>query len=221
MAQIFLLALAAATFPVLLAAVLVVLTLPEPEGQLAALLAGGMTVSLISGTAILVVLDAAGVLQSSGGSTNPAVDIVLGAIAVLAGLVMLAGLDRRLAARRPAPAERGPSWTERTLGRGSRKLAFLAGVVLCLPNIYYLAALKDMSIGDYSTTTLVLLLLAFNLIMFISAELPLAGFALAGDRTRPVVARLGNSIRAHQRQVIIAMALVFGTYLLIKGLAGS
>jgi hypothetical protein len=222
MAQIFLLAVAAATFPVLLAAVLVVLTLPEPEGQLAALLAGGLTISLVSGAAILVVLRAADVLQSSGGSTNPAVDIVLGALAVLGGLVALIGLDRRLAAswrtRHPAPADKGPSWTERTLSRGSRKLAFVAGLVLCLPNIYYLAALKDMSIGGYSTGTVVLLLIAFNLIMFISAELPLAGFVFAGDRTRPIVARLGSAVRAHQRQMIIIMALVFGAYLLIKGL---
>jgi hypothetical protein len=218
MAQIFLLALAAATFPVLLAAVLVVLSLPEPEGQLAALLAGGMLVSLVAGAGILALLNAAGELQSSGGSTSPAVDLVLGGVAVLAGLMMLVGLDRRLAARRPPKADRGPSWTERTLGRGSRRLAFLAGLVLCLPNIYYLAALKDMSIGGYSTGTLVLLLIAFNLIMFLTAEVPLAGFAFAGDRTRPIVARLGTTMRAHQRKMIIIMTLVFGGYLLVKGL---
>jgi hypothetical protein len=222
MAQIFLLAVAAAFFPVLLAAVLVILAQPDPEGQLAALLAGGMTVSLASGAAILALLSAAGQLQSSGGSTSPAVDLVLGAVSVLLGVAALCGADRRLAARRrarhPVPQDKGPSWTERTLARGSRKLAFCAGLVLCLPNIYYLAGLKDISIGGYSTGSTVLLLLAFNIIMFATAELPLVGFVLAGDRTRVVVARFGTAVRARQRQVIIAMALVFGLYLLGRGL---
>jgi hypothetical protein len=214
MVHLFVLAVAAATFPVLLAAVLFVLARPEPEGQLAALLAGGLTISLISGTAILVALHAADTLQSSSGSdsgTSAAVDLTLGAVAVVAGLVAMVW--------HPAPKpDKGPSWTERTLGRGSRRLAFAAGLVLCLPNIYYLAALKDISVGGYSTATTVVLLLAFNIIMFATAEVPLAGFVFAGDRTRERVARLGAALRAHQRQVLIAMALLFGAYLLGKGL---
>jgi hypothetical protein len=223
MAQIFLLAIAAASFPVLLAAVLVILAYPEPEGQLAALLAGGLTVSLASGAAILALLSAADQLQTSGGSASPAVDLALGALAVLGGVFALCGFDRRVGvwwrARHPAAEDdEGPSWTERTLARGSRRLAFGAGLVLCLPNIYYLAGLKDISVGGYGTGTTIALLIAFNIVMFATAELPLLGFVLAGDRTRAIVGRFGTAIRAHQRQVIIIMALVFGLYLVGKGL---
>ena len=66
--------------------------------------------------------------------------------------------------------------------------------------------------------TTVVLLLAFNIIMFATAELPLLGFVVAGDRTRVVVERFGSAVRAHQRQVVIGMALVFGVYLVVKGL---
>jgi hypothetical protein len=159
-----------------------------------------------------VLLSAAGQLQSPGGSTSPAVDIVLGAVAVLGGL---AALWRGPA---PAAADKGPSWTERTLARGSRRLAFAAGLVLCLPNIYYLAGLKDISIGGYGTPTTIILLITFNMVMFATAELPLLGFLLAGDRTRTIVTRFGAAARAHQRQAVVAMALIFGLYLLLKGL---
>jgi len=139
MSHIFLLAVASAFYPLLLAAVLLMLDTERPAPLLAAYLAGGVIVSVGLGVAILFALDRSGATSSSHqGTVSPAVDIAVGVLAVLVGLAMATGWDRRLRGKREKPAKTPPKepWSSRVLSRGSPALAFVVGMVFSLPSFY-------------------------------------------------------------------------------------
>ena len=56
---------------------------------------------------------------------------------------------------------------------------FLAALVINVPGAAYLIALKDIAAGGYGTAVQVVLVLGFNLVMFVLAEVPLVGLWVA------------------------------------------
>ena len=215
MAEVFGLAVAAAFYPLLLGAVLVILTRPQPRPLLLAFLIGGMAVSLLAGTLVLVLADGSGALAGSSGRTvSPAVDIVAG----LVSLGVAVALWRRRG--RPREERRQPEWLSRRLS-GSPWPAFLVGVALNLPGIYYLAALKQISVGGYGTVTAAFLLVAFNLIMFTLVEAPLVWYVISPDGARRRVAAADAWMRSNSAQLGVIIAAAAGAYLCAKGLDGA
>ena len=97
--------------------------------------------------------------------------------------------------------------------------AFAVGVVLNVPGVWYLAALKDILTGKYSTATDVLLIVGFNLIMFTLIEVPLISYLLAPERSATAVARFNDWLHDHSRQIGIALGTAIGIYLLVKGIS--
>lgn len=216
MAQIFGLAVAAAFYPVLLAAVLLILTRPEPGRLLLAFLLGGMAISLLAGTVILLVVEDSGALSGSSGRTvSPAVDIAVGLLSLAVAVVLWRRRDR-------PHTERGqPEWLSRRLGGGSAWPVFVIGVALNLPGVYYLAALKQISVGGYGTATDAFLVVAFNLIMFTLVEVPLIWFMTSPEGARRRVAALDRWMHTHSTQLGVCIAAVVGAYLCAKGLRGA
>ena len=98
---------AAAIDPALIGAVAYMLTRRRPRRLLAIYLFGGFGVSMIAGVVVLFVLMGAGAGTRS--SVPPAVDIAVGALlllaAVLVGTGLTARLRERLQARRGTPDE--------------------------------------------------------------------------------------------------------------------
>jgi len=219
--HIFVLALAAAVYPTLLAGVIILLTRPKPAGQLTAFLVGGMVCSVAAGLLILAALEGSGQFDSSSQTAYPVADITLGVISLAAGWAIARGRPRRLAdrlAERPPPDPDQPSRTKRALGGGSLPLIVALGALLNLPGVWYLAALKDISTGGYSTFEDVLLILGFNVVMFTLVEAPLLGYLLAPDRTTATVHGFNQWLRDHTRQIGAGVAFAVGGYLVIKGL---
>ena len=189
MPQILLYAAGSAFFPALLAGVSVILTRERPAALLLAFYIGGLGVSVSAG---LVLLNAAGSdpnFGSSSSTTDPVFEI--GAAVAAFALAWLTGSKRGRAtiddwrgkrkSRKEAKQikkhgelqEAKDPWTVRVLDRGSVLLALIAGMVLNLPGPFYLFALADIAEADYSTVEAILLVVLFNLIMFVLAELPL------------------------------------------------
>jgi hypothetical protein len=224
-ANILLLALAAAFYPTLLAIVIVVLQRPRPARLLAAYLAGGMLISLGIGLAVVFVLE--GVGANRGGEsttrTGAVVDIAVGAVALCIAAAIHTGRDlrpTRLRKRRAPNINTGPkkpSWAQRAIGHDSLKVAFGLGVVLDLPSVWYLIALKDIVNGSYSAAEEFLLVLVFNVIMFALIEVPLIAYLVAPERAAGIVDRFNAWIRAHGRRIMEGVAAVFGVYLVVKG----
>jgi hypothetical protein len=221
--NIFVLALGAAVYPTLLAIVLVVLTRPRPARLLGAYLAGGMLAGLGVGFLVVFALEGAGVGSSGAdrSTASPILDIVAGAASLALAAVLITGRDPRPARlrrdRKPAPGPKKRSWTQRAIGHDSLAMAFGLGVLLDLPSVWYLVALKDIVTSDYSATTEVLLIVGFNVIMFAVIEIPLIAYLLAPDRAAATVAGLNAWIRSHARQLTEAVAGAVGLYLVAKG----
>ena len=223
MAEIFLLALASAVNPTMLAAVTLMLTLERPERLLLGYLLGGMLVSV--GPGLVLVSSSAGsdLFSSSKELISPTLDLVLGLIALLVGYVLATDRDARLEERRrhrkQQRGDRKP-WSQRVLGRGSARVAFALGAMLNLPGLYYLLALGKIDQAHYGAGAEVMLLIAFNLIMFTLAEVPLLGYAIAPDRTRAAVGRFNHWLVGHARKIAIAVVFAAAIYLCGRGMLG-
>lgn len=220
MASILPLAFAAALYPTLLAGVIVLLSRDKPVAMLTAFLAGGVLISLVAGLIIVFALGGA-VSTKSQRSASPAIDLVAGALS----LALAAVLRRRMRVRQSgvqaaSKKKNGPSWTQRTLGEGSAWAAFGAGLVLNLPGIWYLDALKEISKADAGTASTILAMLGFIVIMFALAEIPLVGYLVEPNATEVRVAGFQAWMGAHATTVGMWAAILIGVYLVIKGIVG-
>lgn len=220
------LAFLSAVYPTLLAVVVLVLQRPDPRRLLGAYLAGAMLTSMVVGYAIVTALEAGHVVGGGDHTVGPGMNLAGGAIALLLVWFLVSDWGRerreRVKARREAKQAKreGPPWSERVIRRGSVRLTFLVGMVLNLPGAMYLVALKNVAAADLGTPETVGVLLAYNLIMFQWAELPLVGYAIAPERTQSLVTGLNRWLRAHAREVAIVICSIAAAYLITRGIVG-
>ena len=216
MADVLVLALAAAFYPALLAGVILILTRPNPRRQLAGFLLGGMVASVTSGLLLLSALEGTGVAVPSHRDVGAAAYLAAGALS----LIVAAAVWRRRAAppRRRKPPREQPSRIDRLLGRGSLAVAVLVGAALNLPGMWYLLALNRIGEGGYSTLEELLLVLVFNVIMFALVEVPLAWYVFSPDAAQAAVTRFDAWMRASSRELAAIVAACVGAYLVMRGL---
>jgi len=226
--EILLLALYAALYPTLLAVVVILLAQARPRRLLTVYLIGGMSVSIGAGLVVVFVLSGSGLLnrgESSG--TSWKADLTVGGLALLAAVALALRADERMRERRRrghrpnAQHKHEEPWSQRILARGSMPLVFGAALVINLPGAAYLIALKDIAAGDYSTAVQVALVVGFNLIMFVLAEVPLVGLWVAPERTNALVHRMSTWAAGHGRQVAIGVCIVFGAFLIARGIVNA
>jgi Sap, sulfolipid-1-addressing protein len=223
--SIFLLALVAMFNPTLLAAVTVMMLLPNTKRLMLGYLLGAYVTSISLGLLIVFSLNGSSSVDTAKSTLSPGEDIVVGLIALLVAFVLGTGRDQPLKERRRRrqeekqdPAEAKESWPERMLGRGSARVTFAVGVVLTFPGVSYLTALDRMAKLDVSAFETTLLVLAFCLIQQLLLELPLLGYAFAPERTQEAVTRFRAWLARSGRNVTTIGAGAIGTFLLLRGL---
>jgi hypothetical protein len=225
--QLLVIALEAALYPTLLAAVIVFLRQPRPRRLLAVYLAGGMTISILAGCTIVYLLHQSGTLDGSGSTTSWTTDLVVGALALIAAVAIARHADARMLARRrakhpPAPdAGHSEPWSQRMLAGGRLPLVFLAALVLNLPGAAYLIALKDIAAAGVSAGRVFELILAFNVVMFMLAEIPLAGMMIAPERTGVLVGRFNAWFSRNGRTIAVTLCALLGAFLIARGLINA
>ncbi len=222
--QVFLLSLTAALNPVLVGASTVMLLLPNPKRLMLGYLLGALMTSITLGLVIVFALKGSSTVSTTENTINPAVDLALGAIMLLAGFVLGSGRDKRIAERRrarkgPKPDKGPPRW-QRELSKGSARTTFAVGALLTLPGASYLAGLDQIEKQNLSTTATVLVVIGFNLIMLMLLELPLLGFVFAPDWTPGAVARAKAYVSRNGHKVAVIALTVLGVALVIKGIIG-
>lgn len=223
MVNVLVLAAASAVSPTILAVVIVILHRPRPRRLLAAYLFGGMLTSIAVGVAIVTSLQELEVLSGSNPAADPAVNFTVGLLALIVAYVLHTDRDAALEQRRRERRESRPArdpWSQRVLSRGTAPIAFAVGVALNLPGAFYLVALKDIAQGQHTTASQVFAVVLFNLIMFVLAEVPLAGYFIAPETTERKVEALNRWMGSHARQIVIALSTVMGIYLVARGVAG-
>jgi hypothetical protein len=226
--SIFVLSLLAMFNPTLLAAVTIMLLLPNPKKLMLGYLLGAYLTSISLGLLIVFSLNGSGGVETARHTLSPVEDLVVGAIALLVAFVLGTGRTARLQERRRQRKEEkeakagkgGPklSLPERMLGRGDARITFAVGVLLTFPGVSYLAALDKMADLDAGTAPTVLLVVVFCLIQQMLLELPLIGYALAPDWTQGAVVRFRAWLGRNGRRGAAGLAAFVGVFLLVRGL---
>lgn len=226
--DIFLLSLVAMFNPTLLAAVTIMMLMPNPKRLMLGYLLGAYTTSIACGCVIVFVLGGSSSETSSAKHTiSPAVDIVVGILALALAWVLRTGRDQPLQARRHAKQEAKlaakreagkptESLPLRMLGKGDPKVTFLVGAVLSFPGASFLSAMDHIHRLNAGAAASVLLILYFCLMQQIILELPLIGYVFAPDRTKDRVNRFKAWIARRGRTVAVIAAAVIGLWLIIS-----
>jgi hypothetical protein len=229
-AQLLFLALDAGLYPTLLAAVVILLSQPRRRALLTAYLAGGLTISIGLGLAIVAVLGSSGAVPSSKSGASWVTDLAVGGLALLLAVALATRADVRFKERRRArhpsetadpDEEKKEPLSQRILARGSVPIVFLAALAINLPGAAYLVALKDIAAAHRSTGWDIAVIAAFNLVMFMLAEIPLAGLILAPERTVGLVHRFDAWFSANGRSIATGLCALLGIFLVTRGIVTS
>jgi hypothetical protein len=201
--------------PTLLAAVTIMMLLPETKRLMLGYLLGSYLTSITVGLLIAFELHGSGGIELAQSTLSPAEDLVFGVIAVIIGLVLRSdvGEERR---RRKQESEK-ESWPQRMLGRGSPKVAFAVGAVLSFPGASYLVALNRLVHLDPGAGATVLLVVLFCLIQAVFLEAPLIGYAISPERTQHAVDGFRRWLSERGRIAGARVAIVIGVLLLVRG----
>jgi len=219
MGDVFLLALAAAFNPTLVAASTVMMLLANPKRLMLGYLLGALMTSITLGLVIISSLDNSGAVSTTKKTLSPGATALLGVIALIAAFVIGTGRREAAAARRRARKhdKEAPRW-QRALGRGSPRVTFVVGALLTLPGASYLAGLNRIDKLNYSTPETVALVVGFNVIMLALLEIPLLGFAIAPGWTVATIDQAKVWMSRNGRQFAVTTLTVLGTLLVIKAL---
>jgi len=226
--DIFLLGLVSMFNPSLLAAVTVMLLLPNPKRLMLGYLLGAYTTSITLGLVIVFSLHGSSTERTSKHTISPVEDIVVGVIAVAIAWVLRTGRDQPLQERRrrkkdaklKAREEAGKpteSLPLRLLGKGDPRVTFVVGAVLSFPGVSYLDALDHIHKLNPGTVPTVLLVVGFCLLQQILLELPLLSYVFAPEGTQDRVSRFKAWIGRKGRTAVVIGATVIGLILIARG----
>jgi hypothetical protein len=220
--EIFLLAAGSMFWPLLLVVVLLALRTSHPVRILCAFWAGGMLTSVSVGAALVFALEDSALMSGDKLSSAPWVDIVVGALALLAAFV-LRRVGHRNAARRAQPEtpkreSRTSDWIRRLVESGG-KLAFVAGIVATiLPAPLAIIAMADIAQLGYSTGATLLVIFLFYVVMFTFVELPIIGYAVAPEATAARVTMFNAWLGRNLVQVGVWALAILGSAEIVRGI---
>ncbi len=213
-------ALMSALNPTLLAAVTIMLLLPNPKRLMIGYLLGAYLTSITIGMLIVFELHGDSAVTTTKRTLSPLADLLVGALLVTAGLVLKA---RRMEERRERKLERkaaaGPkqSLPEKLLGRGDPRITFFVGVILSFPGASYLAALTKTAKLEIADVWLVLIVLGVCLLQQFLLEAPIVAYALRPEWAKRTIAGFREWLALHGRRAAAHVVIALGVLLLIRG----
>ena len=219
------LAFVAALNPKLLALDILFVESERPRLMFGCFLLGGMAVALTIGLLDVFVLRADAI--KSQGQVSAGIDLAVGWLLLASAALIATG--RLHGRRRPVPATTGPAgtepapsgqsgWAQRLLGKPRPGLAVLLGAVAGTPGAAYISALHQLVTGSSSAGAQAIAVFVFVVIEFLLVIVPFVLLELKPEGTR---ARLHSSqawLMANARQLIAAVCLFVGLYLVISAL---
>jgi hypothetical protein len=210
--SIFLLSLLAMFNPTLLAAVTVMMLLPQPKKLIVGFLLGAYLSAIGLGLAIVYTLHGDSGVESSKSTLSPLEDIVFGVILLIVGWVLLSGRAAKARERRKerhdakhAGEEKKQSFPERILGRGSARLSFVA--------------LDKIAKLGWPAPSKAIAVIIFVIIEMLLLEVPLVGFWLAPEKTEAAIVKFRAWISTNAARAGGHVCLVLGALLIIRGAA--
>ena len=214
--QVVPLALGAAVSPALLT--VMVLTISSPRRGVARGVA--LTAGVLASLAVLTALGLT-VLSHVTSHASATKTAVSDAVDVTVGLILLALALKALVDHKTSPTSDDAPDTSRRAPMGLLA-TFGAGAALMVTNvttiILYVPAMKEITKSDVSDTGKAVAALIVLFITALPVLLPLAVRLTAPTASQRWLGSLNATISRHHRAVIVAVEVVFGVYLLAKGL---
>lgn len=224
--------------PIRLGLVVLLLNRKRPLVQLAVFLCGGFTMGLSVGVVALFALRSAPVV---GHLTVAEVQVVSGLIVLLvAAALSMSAAATKVSVPVPAGVPSGMSaggggvdLLERPADAGLRRLAgrargflrseslwvaWISGLGAALPSANYMGSIAAILASHAPPVAQVHALLAFNVVAFTVAELPILSYLIAPEQTRAFMAGLQTWLRSRTRRDAAALVAVGGALMLMLGL---
>jgi hypothetical protein len=206
--------------PTLLAAVTIMLLLPNPKRLMIGYLLGAYLTSITLGLLIVFELHGSASVSTTKRTLSPIEDLVIGALLVTAGLVLKDQRMRARSERRKAEkaAKAKESISERLLGRGDPRITFFLGVVLTFPGASYLAALAKTSKLEIADAWIVLIVLGLCLLQQLLLEAPIVAYALRPEWAKRAIAGFREWLGRNGRRAAANLAMFLGALLILRGI---
>jgi Sap, sulfolipid-1-addressing protein len=222
---LFMIALAVSLEPFRIGMTVLVLRRPKPLLQLLSFLCGGFTMGMTVGLIVLFIFRQSP--AESNHLTLPQVQILMGGTALLVAAVLAIKPTANHGSQRPVePNEIDRQVSFPRLSMRARKLlnghslwvAAVTGLGIALPSVDYLAALAIILSSGTTVAVQISALLMFNIVAFITIEIPLIAYLLAPGSTLISIAALNNWIRSRRRPEVAALLAAVGCVLLVVGI---
>jgi Sap, sulfolipid-1-addressing protein len=209
--------------PALLAAVFVMILLPNPKRLMLGYLAGAYAISIAIALVIAFSLHGSGFAITSGHILGPGEYIGAGVTALAIAFMLAVRLEGPLQkwyARRKAAKVRQAKqpWSRRMLGKGSAAVTFVVGAAMSFPGPAFLSALHHMTELNLRIVPVVLLVIYLCFMQQLLLELTLLADVFAPGRTQAVVVRIRTWLACHSRQIAAIALAGVGILLSVTGL---
>jgi len=222
-AEFFALAFTAALNPKLLAIDLLLIENRRPRAMFLCILAGGIGTGVAIGLIDVLAIRADHIRSQSKPSAG--VDLAVGLILLVLGVLIAAGVVARMQAARqarrgrPAKAKKdsGDGWATRVLSEPRLGIAVVIGVLVGLPGAAYLTALHQLVAGKYPTATQVVAVIVFVVIEFLLIIVPWLCLELWPATTAAFLKRAQDWLTGHVTQLLAWICILLGAYLTISG----
>lgn len=199
-------ALAASFSPTTLVTVAWLLSRDRPRKLAFAFLASAAAVTVAVGFIVVAVLAGSGLDDKTQHPTiPPALDLGLGLLTVAFAVAL---------ARRQPREGKPHRFQPRVL------TAVILGVALGSPSPMYILALHTLSQGHASTLARSLEVLLVAAIVLLMAEIPIATYMFAPERTAAALAAANAWLSRNGKTVAVLAAAVVGCYFTVKGIVG-
>lgn len=235
---IFVLAIAVNFEPTRIGLIALMLSRPKPLLQLMAFLSGGLVVTTGAGLFVLFVANRS--LLGDSDFNAAKAQIAIGVVALVAALVLASNVSFSRFSRKPTqvsvPAtgtgvggiavEQLPPGLFGKLSSRARRLlegrspwfAAALGIFLALPSVDYLALLVLIAASAVSPTTQVIALFTYLAVANAVAAIPLFSYLVAPVKTRAVLAKFYDWIRARRRRDWSVLVAVAGCLMIAVGI---
>jgi hypothetical protein len=224
MGEIVLFSFLAALYPTLVAATAVMLLLPKAEDLMLGFWLGSMITSVTCGLMIVFALHGSKAVKTTRHAVSPAVDLATAGLLVIAA-VMLANRERtrardRYAVHQPTVnTKKRPKWQQK-LRDGNPWHAFVVGILLSFPGVWYLAALDRLIKLHYSTLGVIVVVIGFCLVQLALIEVPMLAFKIWPSETPIAIENAKAWASRHGRQYGVWGLAIIAGLLVIRGVIG-
>lgn len=210
----------AALNPKLLVVDLLLIENRRPLPMFVCFMLGGIGLAVAIGLVDVFVLRTDAI--KAQGSPSAGLDLALGIPLVAVGALLASGrLHRRQRQSHARPADKPPSsiqaWAQRVLHEPRFALAVIIGAVVGTPGGEYLLALHEVKNGKAPTAVQAADVVAFVVIEFALVIVPFVFLVARPEGVKAAVERFKVWLFKHALQVVGAVALVAGGYMVISG----